>query len=490
MAKLLGRTGPAAGQDFIVAESASLGASAENDVRIPAPGVSRRHARVFREGTQFFLEDTGATNGTFLNGGRIQRETLRHLDVITLGKAVDLIFIARENEPIVAAPDRVLDVKLEFMDGPEAGTAIDVPKGEITFGRAPGCNVVLASQAVSKVHGRIQRTGSQIVLQDLQSANSTFVNGRRVESVVPLANGDVISFAGVRGFTVRIKGEGDKSAGAEGAQALAQPTFDQEWKTRFVWVPEELAEIEKARAEAIALAALRAPSPAAAAKKAAPPPAAAKAAPAAAVKPPVAAAPPKPAAAAAAPKPPEAAAAKPAPVVAPPAPAPAAAPPAPAQAAAPPAPAPAAAPTPVVAPAPPPAPKPAAAPAPAPAAPKPAPVPPAEGVTMPSRDAASLRGPRITGIRLMGATGPISLGLGTFLVGRGATANVRLEDPQASRSHASIVVAETGVTVEDLKTVNGTALNGVDAKAPVVVKNGDVVRFGGTDFKIEVISAP
>lgn len=109
---------------------------------------------------------------------------------------------------------------------------------------------------------------------------------------------------------------------------------------------------------------------------------------------------------------------------------------------------------------------------------------------MPSRDAASLRGPRITGIRLMGAAGPISLGLGTFLVGRGATANVRLEDPQASRSHASIVVAETGVTVEDLKTVNGTALNGVDAKAPVAVKNGDVVRFGGTDFKIEVISAP
>jgi pSer/pThr/pTyr-binding forkhead associated (FHA) protein len=421
VARLIGRTGPAAGCDFVVADSANLGASAENDVRIAAPGVSRRHARVWREGNQFWVEDTGATNGTFVNGGRIQRETLRHLDVVTLGRAVDLIFLASEDGPVVPAADRVLDVKLEYLDGAEAGTTIDVPKGEITLGRAPSCNVVLASQAISKVHARIQRTGSQIVLQDLQSANNTFLNGRRVETVVPLADGDVISFAGVRGVTVRIKGQGD--AKAEGVQA----TFDQEWKTRFAWGPEELAVIEKARAEAIALAALRSPGVEKDVKKAAPKPS-----------------PPPPA-----PKG-EAAAAKPA---APPAPAPKAA-------------------------------------APPPPAPKPQPsVALSEGATVPARDAIPPVRPRISGIRLVGVGGPISLGLGTFLVGRGATADVRLEDVQASRSHASIVVAETGITVEDLKTVNGTLLNGLEVKAPLAVKNGDVVRFGGTEFKIDVISS-
>jgi len=34
-------------------------------------GVSRRHARITREGGELFLEDLGSVNGTFLNGKRL-----------------------------------------------------------------------------------------------------------------------------------------------------------------------------------------------------------------------------------------------------------------------------------------------------------------------------------------------------------------------------------------------------------------------------------
>ena len=34
-------------------------------------GVSRRHARIQRQRTQFFIEDLGSANGTFLNGQRL-----------------------------------------------------------------------------------------------------------------------------------------------------------------------------------------------------------------------------------------------------------------------------------------------------------------------------------------------------------------------------------------------------------------------------------
>ena len=74
-------------------------------------------------------------------------------------------------------------------DGAEAGTVVEIPKGELTVGRAPSCNVVIASGLISKVHARLQRTANQVVLQDLQSINGTFVNGARVESVVVLKNG-------------------------------------------------------------------------------------------------------------------------------------------------------------------------------------------------------------------------------------------------------------------------------------------------------------
>jgi pSer/pThr/pTyr-binding forkhead associated (FHA) protein len=193
MARLVGRTGVMAGQDFVVADTARLGASPENEIRIIAQGVSRKHARIFRENDKFWIEDAGATNGTFLNGSRIKKEPLRHLDVITLGRAVDLMFLQRDREePIAATADQIVSVRLRFNDGPEANTTIDVAKGEVAFGRVEPCNVVLASRAIGKLHARIQRTGQQVVLQDLQSVNGTFVNGKRV-SEVALSEGDKIT---------------------------------------------------------------------------------------------------------------------------------------------------------------------------------------------------------------------------------------------------------------------------------------------------------
>ena len=51
---------------------ATIGASQQNEIRIAAPGVSRRHARVVKDKGQYLVEDAGATNGTYLNGGRVR----------------------------------------------------------------------------------------------------------------------------------------------------------------------------------------------------------------------------------------------------------------------------------------------------------------------------------------------------------------------------------------------------------------------------------
>jgi serine/threonine-protein kinase len=56
----------------------------------PEAKVSRRHARIIREGTQFFIEDLGSTNGTFINRGRRllpgNRHPLNNGDEIIVGK--------------------------------------------------------------------------------------------------------------------------------------------------------------------------------------------------------------------------------------------------------------------------------------------------------------------------------------------------------------------------------------------------------------------
>jgi pSer/pThr/pTyr-binding forkhead associated (FHA) protein len=56
----------------------------------PEAKVSRRHARIIRENGQYFIEDLGSTNGTFINRGRRllpgNRHPLNSGDEIIVGK--------------------------------------------------------------------------------------------------------------------------------------------------------------------------------------------------------------------------------------------------------------------------------------------------------------------------------------------------------------------------------------------------------------------
>jgi len=54
-------------------------------------GVSRRHAKITRQGQEIFIEDLGSVNGTFLNGKRLTpylQHPLASGDEIQMGKLV------------------------------------------------------------------------------------------------------------------------------------------------------------------------------------------------------------------------------------------------------------------------------------------------------------------------------------------------------------------------------------------------------------------
>lgn len=65
-----------------------VGRGQEANVRLPDTGVSRRHIDIRFDGNGAVLHDLGSTNGTTVNGHRVQSWQLQHGDVIRLGHTV------------------------------------------------------------------------------------------------------------------------------------------------------------------------------------------------------------------------------------------------------------------------------------------------------------------------------------------------------------------------------------------------------------------
>ena len=103
MAKLIVQEGYQAVREFDVGEDEStIGRSADNDLVLDRPGVSRHHARVYVREDQFFIQDLKSHNGTFVNSRPASDELrLKHLDVLQLGDVV-LVFNEEEEEELGA----------------------------------------------------------------------------------------------------------------------------------------------------------------------------------------------------------------------------------------------------------------------------------------------------------------------------------------------------------------------------------------------------
>ncbi len=70
---------------YYIEKRARIGRSEESDVFLVDPSVSRTHAVVEVEGAEPVVRDLGSTNGTFVNGERIESRALRDGDELMFG---------------------------------------------------------------------------------------------------------------------------------------------------------------------------------------------------------------------------------------------------------------------------------------------------------------------------------------------------------------------------------------------------------------------
>ncbi|MFH5802473.1 FHA domain-containing protein [Alienimonas sp. DA493] len=80
----------------------------------------------------------------------------------------------------------------------------------------------------------------------------------------------------------------------------------------------------------------------------------------------------------------------------------------------------------------------------------------------------------------------LKLAVGQTLIGRDRQCAIRLATPDVSRQHCRLTVALSGgrevVTAEDLKSRNGTYINGRAIRVPTVMGAGDTLRVGPIQF--------
>jgi pSer/pThr/pTyr-binding forkhead associated (FHA) protein len=78
-----------------------------------------------------------------------------------------------------------------------------------------------------------------------------------------------------------------------------------------------------------------------------------------------------------------------------------------------------------------------------------------------------------------------------YFLGRAETCDVRVDDSGASRRHAKISVAgdPSVVYVEDLDSKNGTWRNEAPLKGRVQLADGDCVRIGTTEYRVQLYHA-
>lgn len=80
--------------------------------------------------------------------------------------------------------------------------------------------------------------------------------------------------------------------------------------------------------------------------------------------------------------------------------------------------------------------------------------------------------------------GDMELGSGSLLIGRLPECDVLLQDNLVSRMHARLSVQGESVVVEDLHSTNGVYVNGLRVGHSTVLREGDRILIGTTEFSL------
>lgn len=173
----------------LVRDEYSIGRGEENTVRLTERNISRRHAKLTRNGVGWILDDLASYNGCFVNGVRVSEpQKLEHGDLVQVGDyrleiTDEQVAQATYDKATVPGVPRAQSLtsqpdRLVMLAGPTPGAEFALAGQRIVIGRGEECEISVNHASVSRVHAEIHALGDgRYEIVDRESANGLRVNG-------------------------------------------------------------------------------------------------------------------------------------------------------------------------------------------------------------------------------------------------------------------------------------------------------------------------
>ena len=217
----------------VTEDEALIGRGEAADLPLDNVSVSRRHAKLRRQGASLVIEDLGSDNGVVFKGEKVKRATLAPGDEVTIGKYTLIYprYASQDDGIAVGAPraSRAMEVEQTLMiSDSKTPPAVFEHRGQkvkmgglvFTIGKSSEAHLRIGGFLVAGIHARVMRdpTGAHI-LQRVGGWRSVTVNGRAVKTAT-LKDGDVIGIAGAQ---MKFSISAAPASGSQSASRLGPP---------------------------------------------------------------------------------------------------------------------------------------------------------------------------------------------------------------------------------------------------------------------------
>ncbi len=187
-----------------------VGSGAGNDVMLMAPGIAAQHCELLFDGSAATIKVLNAANSIALNGRQVMADApIKAGDIVLFAKIGTRILTgekaaaaaaAQKKEPEDDGRTRVRQALPRFVLRGVSGSTFGKTfalHGVMTVGRASECGISVPSEEISRQHAKLQVMPDGIAVEDLGSANGTFINDKRVHTGM-LKPGDELRLDTVR----------------------------------------------------------------------------------------------------------------------------------------------------------------------------------------------------------------------------------------------------------------------------------------------------